>query len=565
VAAETAAAADIIPLDQSDAAIPDAAAEPIALNQSEAPIPPRRSGRARKAKIWTKTTTTPPPNADFTASRQKELNDLISQGVFDVVDDVNDIPVNIRIFGSRFVDEVKHVGTEKAFEKSRLVVQGYNDQGKQGILTQAPTIQRSSQRILLCVLTTKKGVSACVRDISQAYTQSTTALQREIFIKAPIEAGLSPGAILRVNKPLYGIPEAGNHWFSTYQTHHTTKLGLTTSTYDPCLLYRENAVVGLQTDDSLIVSTKEFLELEETEIKRAGFRHKPLEHLEIGRPMGFNGFMTELFTDGSVVVTQDKQTAGIRLLDQHFTKDQYVAQRARGAYIATVSQPETAFALSFAAQITEPTWDDAQFLNRCLQHQKSAPGMRFVRLDEASLRLIAFTDSSFANNRDHSSQIGYVIVLVDKDDNANVIHWQSVKCRRVTRSVLASELYAMGLGFDIAATIRSTLNQLFPRRRQEKGISGIPLSLCVDSKSLYDCLTKLGTTQEKRLMIDIMCLRQAYERREITEILWIQGEKNPADGMTKEKPCDALKRLISTNKLDLGQVSGWVDRGEQQI
>jgi hypothetical protein len=31
------------------------------------------------------------------------------------------------IFNSRFVDEIKYPGTDKAFEKSRLVVQAYND------------------------------------------------------------------------------------------------------------------------------------------------------------------------------------------------------------------------------------------------------------------------------------------------------------------------------------------------------------------------------------------------------------------------------------------------------
>jgi hypothetical protein len=79
--------------------------------------------------------------------------------------------------------------------------------------------------------------------------------------------------------------------------------------------------------------------------------------------------------------------------------------------------------LSYAAQMSEPTWDDAQFLNRCLQHQMIAPGIRFVHLDEASLHLIAYTDSSFANNRDHTSQIGYVIALADKNGNANLVHW----------------------------------------------------------------------------------------------------------------------------------------------
>lgn len=83
--------------------------------------------------------------------------------------------------------------------------------------------------------------------------------------------------------------------------------------------------------------------------------------------------------------------------------------------------------------------------------------------------------------------------------------------------------------------------------------------MCIDSKSLYECLVKLGTTQEKRLMLDIQCLRQSYERREITEILWIKGDKNPADAMTNDKGCDALQRLVDTNRLDL-DLEGWVER-----
>jgi len=70
---------------------------------------------------------------------------------------------------------------------------------------------------------------------------------------------------------------------------------------------------------------------------------------------------------------------------------------------------------------------------------------------------------------------------------------------------------------------------------------------------------KLGTIVEKRLMIDVMCLRQAYERREIAEVRWIKGTTNPADSMTKAKPSNALKRLIDTNTLEL-DVEEWVER-----
>ena len=57
-----------------------------------------------------------------------------------------------------------------------------------------------------------------------------------------------------------------------------------------------------------------------------------------------------------------------------------------------------------------------------------------------------------------------------------------------------------------------------------------------DSYSLYKCLVKLGTIKEKRLMIDIIALRQSYEKRELTEVQWINRQDNPADIMTKATP-----------------------------
>ena len=56
-----------------------------------------------------------------------------------------------------------------------------------------------------------------------------------------------------------------------------------------------------------------------------------------------------------------------------------------------------------------------------------------------------------------------------------------------------------------------------------------------------------------------MCLRQAYKRREIIKVKWINGNDNPIDVIIKAKPCQALKTLINTNKLDL-KVNKWVER-----
>ena len=110
-------------------------------------------------------------------------------------------------------------------------------------------------------------------------------------------------------------------------------------------------------------------------------------------------------------------------------------------------------------------------------------------------------------------------------------------------------------GVDSAIAIGTTLKMITDRLK----LPTIPIIVCTDSYSLYECLVKLGTTKEKRLMIDIMALRQSYERRELFEIRWIHGQDNPADAMTKADPNKALEIFIDTNALRI-RVEGWVKR-----
>jgi hypothetical protein len=99
----------------------------------------------------------------------------------------------------------------------------------------------------------------------------------------------------------------------------------------------------------------------------------------------------------------------------------------------------------------------------------------------------------------------------------------------------------MAYGFNIGALVKSIINRVLEME--------LLLVVYMDSKSLYECLVKLGTIREKYLIINVICLRQAYEWREITEVKWIKGESNPADSITKSKPINALKRLINTNTI----------------
>ena len=99
-------------------------------------------------------------------------------------------------------------------------------------------------------------------------------------------------------------------------------------------------------------------------------------------------------------------------------------------------------------------------------------------------------------------------------------------------------------GVDIAIAIKTTLDKITARLE----IPQIPIVVCTDSYSLYECLVKLGTTKEKRLMIDIMALRQSYERRELAEVRWINGQDNLSDAMTKTSPNSMLSKFLNTNE-----------------
>lgn len=125
------------------------------------------------------------------------------------------VPANTRVFGSRFVDELKRVDLGTLF-KSRLVAQNYGDEGAAGIAPKAPTVQSFSQRLMFLLAASVMGTKPFLRDISQAYLQSDTSLEREVCIYPPPELGLPDETVLKVMKPLYGIPESGLRWYLTY-------------------------------------------------------------------------------------------------------------------------------------------------------------------------------------------------------------------------------------------------------------------------------------------------------------------------------------------------------------
>ncbi|KAJ5544720.1 hypothetical protein N7535_006892 [Penicillium sp. DV-2018c] len=86
------------------------------------------------------------PGSPFEQAQNKEIEGLLAKGVLDFVQYDPNKYAGVRIFNPRLVNEIKGKATGTPFDKSRLVIQAYNDEGKSMILTQSPTIQRASKR-----------------------------------------------------------------------------------------------------------------------------------------------------------------------------------------------------------------------------------------------------------------------------------------------------------------------------------------------------------------------------------------------------------------------------------
>lgn len=229
---------------------------------------------------------------DFSKSRKKELDGLFSSNVFRKIRK-SEVANGARIYGLRFVDEVKKDIYGSLYEKSRLVAQNYMDNGAKGIPTKAPTITRMAQRATFCIIPMRPKRNVYTRDVTQAYTQSGSELERMVYLEPVAEMGLDEDIFLVAVKPLYGIPEAGLHWYITYSNHNITELEMQRATFDGCLFFKIEEtdtipnITILQVDDSIGSGTEEFLKLEEE--KSARFETKPRKIINIGDEIWFNG------------------------------------------------------------------------------------------------------------------------------------------------------------------------------------------------------------------------------------------------------------------------------------
>lgn len=154
-------------------------------------------------------------------------------------------------------------------------------------------------------------------------------------------------------------------------------------------------------------------------------------------------------------MSQPDHDAKLKILQEDgVSRQHFVTQRARDAYIAAVGSSDLTFGFARPSQVLESNSTDIKFLNILIQltKQNQRLPLRFVSIDSNSVRTTVFSVASFALNANLTSQLGFVITIADAAGAANIPHFSSVKSKGNTRSVLAGELYAAASDFEYAST-----------------------------------------------------------------------------------------------------------------
>lgn len=494
-----------------------------------------------------------PREPKFEEAKKKEIQGLVNKGTWKIIMK-NEMSPNPNILGGRFVLAIKDGGTPKERWKARFVVQGHRDKMKRSLVHDSPNAKQQSTRLVVG-LASVFGFRLFSTDVTQAYLQSADELMRDVYVKPTKEFELGEDQILKLMKPLYGLADSGDYWGKTFSSHLRDELGMQLTTGDGALFFKHldkklQGVCATFVDDTLQAGNKEFQDLADNTLRRFQCREREWDNTE------FSGVEIETH-ENEFHVHQNKYISRLSRITNSADFSKFRSLRAQLKW-AVNSRPDIACAVAKATQITEDEFKRdsktcIRTINAIVKHLEKLPmlPLRFPKLDTSTWHLEVYTDASFATNNDKTSQLGYIVFLTDHTRTCQLLHWSSHKAKRVSRSVLGSETMALADGFDVAYMIKHDLEKMTR--------SKLPLYILTDSLSLFDVITKASSTTEKRLMIDLTCTRDSYERKEITMLGFVRTQNNPADCLTKVMNAEQLIRIITTARLD-HPIDQWVNR-----
>lgn len=274
-------------------------------------------------------------------------------------------------------------------------------------------------------------------------------------------------------------------------------------------------------------------------------------------PLEFTGVFLRKDKNGSLTIDQQEylNKKPLPILTKESTYSEFSSARMRLAWMSH-TRLDLLYDINQFAQVTEAIFSShkseiIEAYSKCLYSATEEPlSIRFPKLEKSSLKILGVSDASFANNRDLSSQLGYILFLSDTKSVIPII-FKSYKSKRVTKSPMSAEVIAFADMFDAGIALKREIEWMIGQK--------VPLQLLTDSKCMFDVISSGTRTSEKRTMIDIAAAREGFRDMEISDIGFIRSAHNIADGLTKKMSRQALQNVLKTSSLTF-ECEQWIIR-----
>lgn len=370
-----------------------------------------------------------PNDPRFTTAKQAEYDGIVAKGGVKPVLR-SELPRTPNFIGNRYVLGIKEPGTDYQRFKARWILQGHTDMERFNIASNSPMLMRMMLRVLVSFAVIFFQAEFWTRDVEQAYFQSQP-LNRDVYTEPPPEAKLSRNYVLKVILPHQGLTESGTCWFDTYYPVFLNDMGMNSAPFDPCFLYlvKNNQLVGitgLATDDSANTGNRIYVQAEE----KATAKFKTRK--EQGKNLRLLGFFINC-AGNTISMDQHTHIERLQTINQNDpSPEKFRSVRGQLLFIAQSSRPDVAYSVAQLCQVPykEVQEKHIRILNETVEHLKNTSklALQYPILDKQNLSLYVFVDAGYNTNADGTSQLGFIIFIVDRFNKCHFIHWSSSKC-----------------------------------------------------------------------------------------------------------------------------------------
>ncbi|KAL2251475.1 UNVERIFIED_CONTAM: Retrovirus-related Pol polyprotein from transposon TNT 1-94 [Sesamum indicum] len=461
-----------------------------------------------------------------------EMNSLKKNNTWELCQ----LPKGKKALQNRWVYRVKEESDGKKRYKARLVVKGFQQRYGIDFTDVFTPVVKLTTICLVLSMVAAENLELQQMDVKTAFLHGD--LEEEIYMVQPEGYNGDDQQVCRLKKSLYGLKQAPQQWYRKFD-NFMLEIGFSRCNADHCCYVKRFdeffIILLLYVDDMLIAGSnvKEINRLKDQLSRKFDMKDlgeaRQILGMKITRDKGIGKLW---LSQSDYIEKTDSERAKMRVTP-------YASAIGSLMYATICTRPDIAHAVGVVSRfMSNPGvmhWEAVKWILRYLRGTKD----RALVFGKGKLTLFGFVDADFAGSDydKRRSTTGYVFTY-----GGTAVSWVSKLQKVVTLSTTEAEYVAVTEAAKELIWLQHFLGEL--------GKPQADVILHGDSQSaIHLAKNPAFHSRTKHIEIKYHFIRQLLEKKAL-QLEKIQGEKNPADMLTKAVAMEKLKLCTASTGLD---------------